>query len=424
MGKSLEYKNIFTQYDESLERTLKLDPMGLSIIWTHFGQRVFKGKISSATWDVRSFNINLFNHFVIKKLMNEGTDEIKNLFEKDKKETIEKLIIILENMIVWSWYQDKEEWDRKNLLGTSKAISLWTNDTPIKIDINDNIDNLELLIRQKTTGVNGSYKGSFISMGFFDSNYYDYFDDTDTFDKVSELILGHEKLKDLYEKVIKFFNTMNVNDIPIEAYKNIFSKTSILSQHSKDFWEENLGFSEGEAKEIYDEIGDEISTQDCFKSLSSDEQNTEIRRIVELEPKLSYLDAIFNYLLFCDGQNIKELEKKKFFDELKNLDFLDEESISEDGTKERLNALQKVVDIESLIIFHKKDVMEAREYAPWLKIENDTLIVDVKSKEEKSYIEDKLKVVKEYGLKNIPWLHSYYAGSIRSIKKGFNDDTL
>jgi len=419
----MKYKNIFTEYDESLERTHNLDPMGLSMIWTHFGQRVFKGKISSATWDVRSFNINLFNHFVIKNLMSEGTDEIKNLFEKDKKGTVEKLIIILENMIVWSWYNSEDGWDKKNILGTSKAINSWGKDTPIKIDVTDTIVNLELLTRQKTTGVNGSYKGSFISMGFFDSNYSDYFDDRDILDKVSKLILGYEELKDLYEKVIDFFNTSDVNAIPIEEYTSVFSQITILSQYSKDFWEENLAFREGEANVLYDEISDKISTQDCFKFLASDEQNTEIKRIVKIEPKLSYLDAIFNYLLFCDGQDIKELENKKFFEKLTNLDFLDEESISKDGTKERLNALQKVEDIESLIIFHK-DVMEARGYASWLKIENNTLIVDVKSKEEKSDIEEKLEVVKEYGLKNISWLHSYYAGSIRSIKKGFNDETL
>jgi hypothetical protein len=421
----MKYKNIFTEYDESLERTLNLDPLGLSIIWTQFGQRIFKGKISSATWDVRSFNINLFNHFVIKNLMEKGNDEIKNHFEKDKKGTIEKFIIVLENMLIWSWYQDKDGWDRKNLLGTSKAISLWDNNNNNKININitNSLSNLELLKKQKTTGVNGSYKGSFISMGFFDSNYNDYFDDREVFNEVNKVILGNDKFKELFDKVMEFFTTMEINKIPTEAYKNAFAKTSILSEYTKDFWETRLGFRDEEAGDLYanHSLNDEASTRVIFQNLAQKGENFNL--IVELEPKLSYLDAIFNYLLFCDSQKIEELEKKEFFEDLKDLDFAEEEKLSKDGTKERLNLLQKVRDIESLIEFHK-EVMEARGYASWLKIENDKLIVDVKSKEEKEKLEEKLEIVVERGLENTPWLHSYYLGSIRSIKKGFNDEAL
>jgi len=416
----LKYKNIFTQYDESLDRTQNLDPLGFSVIWTQFGQRIFKGKISSATWDVRSFNINLFNHYVIKRIMDEGNDEIKNLFEKDKKTTIEKLIIILENMLIWSWYEDKDGWDRKNLLGTSKAISLW-NTNSINVDISDSLSNLELLKKQKTTGVNGSYKGSFIGMGFFDSNYDEYFDDREIFDEISDVILKNEKFKELYENVLNFFNTMDISNVPIESYKKVFKNSNILANHTKKFWETKLGFSEGEAKELYDSLNDETPTRSTFKDLVKNTNNFEL--IVKLEPKLSYLDTVFNYLLFCDGQEIKLLKKEESFNKLEFLDFFEEEKISQDGTKERLNELEKVKDIETLIVYHKQ-VMESRGYASWLKIENEKLVVDVRSKEEKDKLEEKLEHVEKNGIENIPWLHSYYMGSIRSIKKGFTNETL
>ena len=410
----MKYKDIFTEYDESLERTQNLDPLGLSIIWTHFGQRIFQGKISSATWDVRSFNINLFNHYVIKRIMDEGNDEIKNLFEKDKKTTIEKLIIILENMLIWSWYKDKDGWDRKNLLGTSKAISLW-NTNSINVDISDSLSNLELLKKQKTTGVNGSYKGSFISMGFFDSNYNDYFDDSEIFDEINKVIVDDSAFYALYKETMEFFITMKISKIPIEAYKNTFAKTSILSKYTKDFWEKKLGFRDEEAGDLYGyNLNDEISTPVIFQSLAEEGNNFNL--IVELEPKLSYLDTVFNYLLFCDGQKIEELDKKDFF---LNLNFSDEEKISKDGVKERLNELNKVENIESLIAYHR-EVMKSRGYASWLKIENDRLVVDVKSKEEKEELENKLV----YSLKDIPWLHSYYLTSVISIKKGFSNETL
>jgi len=170
----MKFIKIFTQYDEKIEKTLEVDPLGFVAIWTYFGQNIFHNKISSVASDIRSFNINLFNHFLIKSIASSGSKTLQNQFEKNHKESVEKLILILENMLIWSWYREKGRWgeSKNGLLGTSKAITKW-EESQINLDITDKIENLELLKRQKTTGVNGRYKGAFIAMDFFDSNYDD-----------------------------------------------------------------------------------------------------------------------------------------------------------------------------------------------------------------------------------------------------------
>ncbi len=144
----MKFKNIFTEYDEKIEKTLEIDPMGLSVIWTHFGQEIFHNKISSVALDARSFTINLLNHFVIRTLMQDSSTNLQRLFEKDCKLTVEKLLIVLENMLIWSWHKDVQngkDWDdaKNGLLGTSKAISKWEQNN-INLNIDDKIEKLEL----------------------------------------------------------------------------------------------------------------------------------------------------------------------------------------------------------------------------------------------------------------------------------------
>ncbi len=417
LGDRVKFKKIFTEYDERLEKTLNLDPMGFGIIWTHFGQRIFNNKISSSSWDIRSFNINLFNHFVIKSLMDKGTDEIKNLFEINKKLTIEKMILILENMLIWSWYKDKDSWNRKNLLGTSKAISMW-NKKNINIDIKESINNLELLKGQKSVGVNGRYKGSFVNMGFFDSNYNDNVDNVEFFREVDKLIKGNKLLEELHSEVKKCFDNGGIENIPIKKYKEAFSKIENLASYTKDFWIKKLSFDKDEAEVIYNAI-DKNDAKSIFQNAYNKKPSEKFKIILKLEPKLSYMDALFNYLLFYDGVEVSEIEKEDFFGILKSLDFEDEISITTDGVKARLIELNRINDVESLIGYHRK-VMEDRGYVSWLKIHNDRLVVDLKSKEDKKKLLKKLEVE----LDSIPWLHSYYIGSVRSIKEGLTNETI
>ena len=433
----MNFNDIFTQYDEGLEKVLEIDPMGFSAIWTHFGQEIFNNKISSVALDVRSFNINLFNHFVIRNLIEDSSSLLQNQFKKDLKTAIEKLLIILENMIIWSWYKDSyvsddisKDWgDTKNgLLGTSKAISKWQN-KDINLDITDDITNLEILKRQKILGVNGRYKGSFINMGFFTSNYdFDEYFDDELFDNTKELIENNNDLYALFNFIIKFFKNENlvVEDIQTELFTNVFKNNQSVTNDTKSFWLNKLGFKSNDAKNIYDTIDITISynwdeIKNIFTIAKSIENSSKIDMILSLEPKLSYLDGILHYLTFFDSVEIDKLSKKEHFFKLKNLDFDEELSlISKDcAAKKRLQELNQVDSIEKLIEYHK-NIMEERGHYPWINIDDNTIKASVKKIKNKEGLSDKLK--DEFS--QIQWIHDYYLSSVLNIKKGFKNGTL
>ena len=65
----MDFKSLFTEYDENISAGLNVDPLGLQVIWSVYGQKIFQNKVSSISNDVRNFTINLFHHYIIKNLI-------------------------------------------------------------------------------------------------------------------------------------------------------------------------------------------------------------------------------------------------------------------------------------------------------------------------------------------------------------------
>jgi len=427
----MKFKEIFTQYDEKIEKTLEIDPLGFVAIWTHFGQDIFYNKISSVTSDIRSFNINFFNHFIIKNLITKSSKTLQNQFERNHKESVEKLILILENMLIWSWYKEKGRWgeSKNGLLGTSKAITKWA-ESQINLDIEDKIENLELLKRQKTTGVNGRYKGAFIAMGFFDSNYkYESYFDDELFSEVKNIVENNKALNELYKALLSFFQNdfLEVNNIPIGLFTNAFKDVRTIAKDTQVFWLDKLGLNDDEAKVIYKQINEDnkILTWDDVKELFiiayEELESPKIEIILELEKKLSYLDGVLDYLIFYDNEEIQKVSEKKYFKNLQKLSFENEiEIIQKDCVaKKRLIELNKIDSIESLIIYHNL-IMQERGHNPWIRDNNGVIETNIKKVQGKDELEEKLSV----DLDSMVWIHDYYISSLVSIKKGFNYETI
>ena len=376
---------------------------------------------------MRNFNINLFNHLAIKEL-SQHNEKIKDLMLINPKETIEKLLIILENFVVYSWYNNQGQWGsyKQGLLGTSKAISKWDDKDAISFDINKDFKDIELLTSQKTTGVNGTYKGSFVSMHFFEKDYSDYFEDEKIMSDIEKKFLP--KFQILFDEVLKYFknNEKLPNKELQNLYTKIFAQHEKIAQDTKPFWLKYLGFDSNEAKAIYKVI-DNVELNNGYldykKIIEEANYNFESKKfqdILSLEPKLSYLESVFNYLLSCDGEEFKEIEKsdcidfsKVFFeDEISRLETVDNEAIK------RLQKMININDIKSLLDYHS-EIMILRDQKEWIEIKDNKISINTFSTN-LEINEDTLCEKKE----NRDWNRNYYINSVYSIKKGLENENI
>ncbi len=414
-------KNIFTEYDETLTVKHNIDPLGFQVVWTYYGQKIVKNKMTSVALDVRSYNINLFNHFVIHQILlnREGLDIDKLVTNQiPLKEKIEKILLTLENILIWSWFDNRETWsneEKLGLLGTSRALVKWKNKTQLDLNINHKLEKLELLRNQKALGVSGRYKGPFISMGFFDSQYSpSSYNKNDLLnEKVHDLMLQNSSpFKGLYYEVMKFFKTYSHGVIVpislIEAFESTFKNKAKVSSYTKKFWFFHLGFSSEEAAIVYENIKKDRSRREIFKRSNEERQSILFQDILEVEPQLTFLNHLFEYLLLQDGNNIDELDLK-YLIPLTTFEW--KQKNDKRFPSSRIENLKAIKDYHTLIEYHKV-VMAGRGQSPWidLTLKNE---ISVKITKGSSDVE----LILENGLDN-EWIHDYYITSMRNIKIG------
>ena len=74
--------NIFTDYDESIFSDSSIDPMGLRIIWTSLGGKIFHNKLNTVSTDIKLYTLNLFHHYLIQKCITEEVDSVNQLIDR------------------------------------------------------------------------------------------------------------------------------------------------------------------------------------------------------------------------------------------------------------------------------------------------------------------------------------------------------
>jgi len=166
-----------TEYNDSLSTESYINPLGMLVIWSSYGRKVFKNRVNSISNDVRNYTLNLFNHYLIRKLINEDSVDMSNALKSEfiSKDNISfkyACIVYLEKLFVFSILaqEDQAGVDSAGVLGIVRARHLW-GDTknprlPFTKDTSDHI-----LVRQLSLGVSGRYKTPLMEIGYFDNNY-------------------------------------------------------------------------------------------------------------------------------------------------------------------------------------------------------------------------------------------------------------
>ena len=426
-------KNIFTEYDELLTKNINTDPLGFQIVWTYFGQKIFHNKTTSIALDIRSYNINLFNHYIIYQIIQENKNlSFKKLItnEISLKEKIEKTLIILENLLTWSWFSTKDDWTeeyKSGLLGTYKALSIWESEQTYLINFNErDFNKIEILKNQRSLGVSGRYKGPFRAMGFFkEYEESSYKGSSELFEnEIKELIESQNSpLKNLYKEVISFLQQaqelkvieIGKNNILVNRYVESFRNPKDITLHTKHFWKKYLGLNQDEASIVYKHIDldkKEQNTKQIFtKALEESFDNKIFQDINQIEPQLTYINLLFDYLIVKSENKISKLNKNYVLP-LENFEW-DNLSIDQNSSVYfRIEELKKIKDYESLIDYHRV-VMEKRGQTPWIELKKDTTIKTNIVKNINHNIENLLSNKLDNN-----WLNDYYIYSMRSIKRG------
>ncbi len=430
--------DIFTEYNSNLINQIDRDPLGFQQIWTHFGQKIFNSKTTSVATDIRNYTINLVHHNIIRQLPDKATSYWNLVSKRNYKEGIEKSIILLEMMLAHSRVISGTEWkESRGILGTSMAFKRWQeNEDSVYLDADlsdpswerENKKSFEmLLVRQVSLGINGRYKGPFMRMGFFESDYK-YSNYSEQWDSINIYIENNPVLKQLQESIFKSLQevtkevSFNASSLWCEAYENAFNQHEITSKFSREFWPQHLGFRSGAAKAIFELLIEKekpcdsgISGQYIFReaikriNIAEIEEVNNIQDILNVEPILVKLDATFKILI--KTQNTK-------IDVSNVMTVIDAYNIPS-GVPQRLIDLIKLIKeerdvIKALLTYHN-DVMDERGNMPWIRVlDNGELKVYLHG-ERTGSLEDLEKQLK---LDNDDWIHPYYIPSMEEIVCG------
>jgi len=443
-------KSIFTIPDLELNQESSVDPLGMQVVWTKYGQDIFGEKINTIANDLRVLTFNLFHSQVLRKIFESHANELNEAKSKFKKfqsdfDVKAGLLILMEDLVTHIFYQNKQaDAELLGVLGMTKARSLYNSKSQEEIFVSAE-KSKGILVRQINLGMMGRYKGAMISMGFFDRSFSFNPSTWENIDSIQLLQEFQELESVLIDFIVQFVLKVKSSEEPTISlhtlqespfwdklsshYIKSFS-TRKLSIKLQDFWKDSLGFNSGAAAAIFSIVSElqpnqEINHKTIFESaalrlVNEPSEEQKIHTILKVEPVLSHLSFIFRYIAQPSVTVLNE-ECMTLIREIRQL-IRNEINLSEVDVHPRL---QKLVGIlhenmdEKTFIFkllnYHKDVMNSRGGTSWLDILEDLNIRHFFAPN----LPDSYNTLEKYLVKK-PWRHTYYVETLLSMKQSLN----
>lgn len=457
MSKENSLDKIFTDYDESIFSDGSIDPMGLRIIWTSIGSKIFHNKLNTISTDIKFYTLNLFHHYIIQKCVNEDEDSVNKLIRKkpyyNKSDLFEGLVIFLENLLINATYNAGDS--SLMVPGKNKLSNLKRNDSKKK-DIEKITVGRDkgILVRQYLLGIHGRHKGPFQQMGVFNDNQEDIYNNPNIWKEAADLFNSKPweeaaaLLTDLIKNKVFKSNTRSgsfieykIDEVLTEDMQKKYIALLNKSIYSKDnirtFWLNRLGLNQDTAGLLYTEYlkqtGKEINFQNILVQANKSNNDTLLGAINAIEPLLTLIDKCINRILSVATKDIDE-DLKKFIDNWLNKNEVDENKIKsylsvDYLNQEAIDRLSKLLDIyiaakndkkpaENFIIqiiqYHQ-DIMKLRGNLTWVSIGLDNKIsVNRPNNISEQYLKH---------LESKEWVNSYYLPTVHSLHKGLVNET-
>lgn len=450
------YTDIFTEYDDAIFSDGSIDPMGLRIIWTSLGNKIFQNKLNTISTDIRYYTLNLFHHYVIRQCESQFDDKMINLISRppynNRQDLHDGIIIFLESLLahaVVAGNIDDEQPENSSVPGTAKLKGLINNRPTDKRVTHLSVDRKEgILVRHNLLGIHGRHKGPFQQMGIFNkSNYYqnlNFWDEASVlFDKSTWKSLANDLISIINAKILSIKNhastpiKIKVSDVLsrdlISSYWQVLNNNNFKEKQFVSFWEKQLGILEGAAGILYKEFinaADRDDYESIIKSSSnkgSAETNKYLKAICKIEPLLTCIEKVINRLLKRGTSQINsELEdfmKRWLNRRTINLSYINTYMNSAYLSPEALLRLRKlsaiyfdckdkadpILFVQKIIAFHT-ELMDGRGNPPWISIGKKSAITLHNSF---NYSDDYLKF-----LETDAWVNSYYLPTVKSLYEG------
>jgi hypothetical protein len=446
-----------TEYDDSLSGESYIDPLGMLIIWSAYGQDIFKNRVNSISNDVRNYTINLFNHYLVRRLIQDDSVRLsKRLTDvygsKDSLFFKYACLLYLENLFVFSILRHEGKGlDSGGVLGISNGRRRWneTEGNPRLIFSHDKQG--QILVRQLGLGVSGRYKTPLMEIGYFDGNYHYHLPSAERLWQGAEQFISGNKLlhalADLLVEHMKEILSQNSKQpetqfsaIPEKlpsAYAKAFASSGAVGKYARHYWLSVTGLDNGAAgallvvldKNAKNERPEDFTSQQLMAqtdrtSLPEAEQR-KIEHIEQLEPFLADAMLLFTLLTYKKSQPLQAVtERWKAFGRnehtlphraqglRENQNLL---GVVKGAARERLNALLQLAgatrlsdQIRLLVDYHGR-VMTERGQQPWLSLGDKGVKVHVRPMRNPS----------EENWPQGVWYNSYYLPQFKWLVRGY-----
>lgn len=465
MKRQIALSDLITEFDERISSELNLDPLGLQVIWSAYGQKIFRNRISSISNDVRNYTLNLFNHWVTKALVEDDAvllgrgllhDKAYAGRGKDSAAFKQACMIYLENVFAFAMVEAQAEASVQTagVLGISKARRRWQEAQRNPRLVFSPGARAHVLVRQNSLGVSGRYKTPLVEMRFFDGRYdYALPESRPQWQKAQVQLFAQGKPLASLQKLVHAHLAELLADVRREpelnfaelpkalkrAFVEAFRSPAFVGAYARDFWLGVAELDQGAPGALYETLEQEWQpdgkrlerpTEQVFAlaarraPLAAGDRD-KLDRVRVLEPFLAELDLLLVVMLSAKSQSLAEVlavweSLDRDGDTLPRLAAPIEgdaemraqvsgtaaERLTELLALARGNSVQQ--QVERLLKYHEK-VMEARGQSPWLRLlKRSQLKVDVRIRPLPA------KQDRPVGA----WVHHYYVPQFRHLLSG------
>lgn len=417
----LGLSDFLTEYDDSIGNELKVDPLGMLVIWSAFGQQIFRNRVSSISNDVRNYTLNLFNHWVVRDLIGDGgvvlgTGLAKRYAGKADLNFKYACLLYLENLFVYSMLQAEAQQrpvQTMGVLGINNAGRKWhaSGGNPTLLFSHD--EPAQVLKRQLFLGVSGRYKTPLMELGFFDRSYqYDLPDASALWSKASALVDGSPLLKRLASQLKVHLRDVLADarselrrqfvEVPAplkQALAEAFASPVGVGRYARHFWLSVTALDQGASGALYQALLSTPGGQGLSAASPADlfaealrqplpaEEKIKLEHVLQLEPLLAELDLLFTLMLSEPEQSLEnvQLRWQAMGRDTHTLGRLAQPLVENAPVlavlsavgRERLSsflALAQHADVQqqvrALLAYHE-GVMEDRGQSAWLKLSDE-----------------------------------------------------